>query len=292
MVNALAEQIALGLSAGGLYALLALGLTLIYQVSGIVNFAQGALATVGAYLVWSLQNDAGLAFGPAALISVGAAFLLGALLQALLLRPLRRAPVAASVIVTLGLLIVLEGTIGTIWGDSSRALILPLSPAPVALGPIALGRLDLTTIGATAALIAAFFAFLRWTRAGAALRAVAQSPQGARLVGIRVERVGLLAWGISAAIAATAGVFMAGGTLLIPTMADTYLLSAFVGAVIGGLESLPGAAIGALLIGVLQSLLGSYISLQWRDSVVFALLLATLLVRPVGLFGAAGQRRV
>jgi branched-chain amino acid transport system permease protein len=87
-------------------------------------------------------------------------------------------------------------------------------------------------------------------------------------------------------------VLLAGGTLLIPTMADTYLLSAFVGAVIGGLESLPGAAIGALLIGVLQSLLGSYLALQWRDSVVFALLLATLLVRPAGLFGAAGQRRV
>jgi branched-chain amino acid transport system permease protein len=196
------------------------------------------------------------------------------------------------VIVTLGLLIVLEGAIGTIWGDSSRALVLPLSPAPLALGPITLSRLDLATIGATAALIAAFFAFLRWTHAGAAVRAVAQSPQGARLVGVRVERVGLLAWGISAAIAAAAGVLMAGGTLLIPTMADTYLLSAFVGAVIGGLESLPGAAIGALLIGVLQSLLGGYLSLQWRDSVVFALLLATLLVRPVGLFGTAGQRRV
>src|SRR5919108_2411237 len=117
MLNALPEQIALGLSAGGLYALLALGLTLIYQVSGIVNFAQGALATVGAYLVWSLRNDAGLAFGPAALITVGAAFLLGALLQAMLLRPLRRGPGAPSVVVTPGALIVLASAIGTVWGD-------------------------------------------------------------------------------------------------------------------------------------------------------------------------------
>jgi branched-chain amino acid transport system permease protein len=287
-VDSLAEQIVTGLSTGGIYALLALGLALIYQVSGIVNFAQSALATAGAYGVWSLVNDAGMAFWPALAISVCAAFLLGAVLQV----ALRRAPPATSVVVTLGLLIVLEGGIGGIWGYSPKVLFLPISPAPLSLGPVSFNKLDLLTIGTTAVLMAAFFALLRWTRTGAALRAVSQSPRGARLVGVRVARVRLVAWGISATIAMAAGVLIAGGALMGPAMVDTYVLSAFAGAVIGGLDSLPGAAAGALIIGVVQNLVGGYISTQWRDGVVFLLLLAVLLVRPSGLFGAAVQRRV
>lgn len=291
-MSVLLRLIVAGLAVGGLYALLALGLALIYQVSGVVNFAQGALAAVGAYVVWSTTTNAGLPFWPAVALTLAVTFVLGMLLQAVLLRPLRRASAASSLVVTIGLLSVIEGAIGLIFGADYQYLALPVSLAPLQVGSVLLGRLDLITIAITLVLVAAFFAFLRWTRSGAALRAVAQSPRGARLVGVRVDRVVLAAWGISAAIAAVAGILVAGRTPLSPGMVDLYLLSAFAGAIVGGLDSLPGAALTALCMGVIQNLVGSYISLQWRDAVVFGLLLAVLLVRPAGIFGPVVQRRV
>lgn len=291
-----------GVATGCIYALLALGLTLIYQVSGVVNFAQGALATVGAYALWSLVVQEGLPFWPALLAAMAATFLLGALLQALLLQRLRRSP-AAALIVTLGLLIVLEGGVGLIWGYSGPTpplvFSLPISPfKQVTIGSVALSQLDLAAIAVTAALILLFFGFLRYTRAGAAVRAVAQSAQGARLVGIQVGRVRLVAWGISAAIAAVAGVLIATTTQQTPAMAEIYLLNAFAGAVIGGLDNLVGSALGALLIGIVQDLVALYLPTGLSDAgisstaVVFLLLVLVLLVRPTGLFGSAQQGRV
>jgi branched-chain amino acid transport system permease protein len=298
----LVVEVVRGVATGCIYALLALGLTLIYQVSGVVNFAQGALAAIGAYFLWALLNQAGLPFWPAALAAVAAGFLFGALLQTVLLRRLQRSP-AASLIVTLGLLIVLEGCIGIIWGYSSPTppLIfnLPISPfQEVSIGAIRLSQLDLASIGATVVLILLFFAFLGYTRPGAAVRAVTQSPVGAQLVGIRVGRVRLIAWGISAAIAAVAGVLIATTTEQQPTMAEVYLLSAFAGAVIGGLDNLVGAAVGALLVGVVQDVVALYMPTNLTNiglsssGVVFFLLLLVLLVRPAGLFGRAVQNRV
>jgi branched-chain amino acid transport system permease protein len=298
----LVEEIVRGLATGCIYALLALGLTLIYQVSGVVNFAQGALAAVGAYALWDLLIHHGLAFWPAMLVTIAAIFLLGVLLQAVLLQRLQGSP-AASLIVTLGLLIVLEGGIGIIWGYSTPTPPLTFS-LPIAaydqvtLGALTFSQLDLASIGVTAGLIMLFFAFLRYTRAGASVRAVAQSARGARLVGIRVGRVRLIAWGISAVIAAVAGVFIATSTEQAPTMAEIYLLNAFAGAVIGGLDSLVGAAVGALLIGILQDVVALYIPTGLSNlgvsptGVSFLLLLIVLLLRPAGLFGHAVQSRV
>lgn len=294
-MSLLTQILVSGLAVGSLYALLALGLTLIYQVSGVVNFAQSALATLGAYIMWNLFSSAGLPFLLAGALTLLVTFIFGMALQALLLRPLRRAPAAASLVVTLGLLSVIEGAIGQIWGIAPQPFMLTsIAFNSVTLGQAPVGAQDLVTIGVAAAVIALFFAFLRWTRAGATLRAVAQTAQGARLVGIPIDRVILVAWGISAAVVAVAGVFIAARTFEVagPTMADIYLLSAFAGAVIGGLDSLPGAAVGALLIGVIQELATKYISHEWNNAIVFLIFLAVLLMRPAGLFGAAVQRRV
>lgn len=295
-------EIVRGVATGCIYALLALGLTLIYQVSGVVNFAQGALAAVGAYTLWSLLTQAGLAFWPAAAATLVLTFVLGVLVQVVFLRRLQRAP-AASLIVTLGLLIVLEGGIGVIWGYSGPTpplvFSLPISAfQQISIGAVVLSPLDLASIGVTAALMLLFFGFLRFTRAGAGVRAVAQSARGAALVGVRVGWVRLVAWGISAAIAAVAGVLIATTTQQAPTMAEVYLLSAFAGAVIGGLDNLVGAALGALLIGIVQDLVALYLPTGLTDvginstSVVFLILLLVLLARPSGLFGRVEQERV
>jgi branched-chain amino acid transport system permease protein len=224
----------------------------------------------------------------------------------LILQRLQRAT-AASVIVTLGLLIVIEGLIGWRWGYQSpmvngfaQPLSLPLPTGTWSIGPAGISYLDVASIVVAVALIVSFFVFLRLTKAGASVLAVAQNPQGARLVGIRVQRVRLLAWGVSAVIAAAAGVLIPTAKFvpMNPTMVEPYLLNAFAGAVMGGLDSLAGAAIGALLIGVIQNLVAFYLPTVWtswgisKDAVVFLLLLAVLMVRPAGVFGTAVQRRV
>jgi len=298
----LVVEVVRGVATGCIYALLALGLTLIYQVSGVVNFAQGALAAVGAYILWDLLAQVGLPFWPAALLTVVATFAFGALLQSAFLRHLQQWP-SASLIVTLGLLIVLEGGIGIIWGYNSPTpplvFSLPISAfQQVTVGAVGLSQLDLASIGVTAALLLLFFAFLRYTYAGAAVRAVAQSARGAALVGINVGRVRLLAWAVSATIAAVAGVLIATNTQQVPTMAEIYLLNAFAGAVIGGLDNLVGAAVGGLLIGIVQNLAALYIPTTLSDAgvsstgAVFLLLLVVLLWRPAGLFGTPVQNRV
>jgi branched-chain amino acid transport system permease protein len=298
----LVEEIALGVATGCVYALLALGLTLIYQVSGTVNFAQGALAAAGAYELWSLIVQHGFSFWPAAFLTLFTMFVLGGLLQLVLIRRLQQSH-AAALVVTLGLLFVMEGAIGIIWGYSSPFVALsaslPVSEYNLAVwGPISMSQLQVASIVVTAVAVAALFVFLRFSRPGQSLRAVAQSAQGARLVGIRVSRVRLIAWGISAAIAGIAGVMITTSTQQSPSMAEPYLLSAFAGAVIGGLDNLVGAAVGAMAIGIIYNLAAFYIpnnlSTAGIDStgVVFALLFLALIIRPTGMFGRVAQSRV
>lgn len=298
----LIEEVALGVATGCVYALLALGLTLIYQVSGVVNFAQAALAAAGAYELWSLMAQHGFSFWPAALLTVLTMFLLGGLLQIVLIQRVQHSP-AAALVVTLGLLYVLEGAIGIIWGYASPLIplsaSLPISQYNLAVwGPISMSQLQFASIVVTAAVVLALFLFLKLTRPGQSVRAVAQSAQGAGIVGIHVNRVRLVAWGISAAIATVAGVIITTTAQQSPSMAEPYLLSAFAGAVIGGLDSLVGAAVGAMTIGIVYNLAAFYLpgslSNAGIDStgVVFAMLFLTLVIRPTGIFGRVDQSRV
>jgi branched-chain amino acid transport system permease protein len=301
-VSNLVEEIALGVATGCVYALLALGLTLIYQVSGVVNFAQGALAAAGAYGIWSLIVEHGFGFWPAALITLAGMFALGALLQLALIRRLEASP-AAALVATLGMLFVIEGILGVKWGFSTPfvplSASLPISQYNLAVwGPISMSQLQVAGIAVTTAVVFVFFVFLRFTGPGQRVRAVAQSAQGARLVGVRVNRIRLLVWGISAVIATIAGILIATGTQQSPTMAEPALLSAFAGAVIGGLDSLVGAAVGAMAIGIVYNLAAFYLPNSFNSAgidstgVVFALLFVALIVRPAGLFGRVVQGRV
>ncbi len=305
-MQSFAVELVAGLSTGGIYALLALGLTLIYQVSGVVNFAQGAIAAMGAYVLWSLLYQASLPFWFAIALTMAATFAVGAILQAVVLRRLRRAQ-AASVIVTLGLLIVIEGALGWRWGYQSpsidgfaQPLILPISSGSWSIQGVYVSYLDVVCIASSLSLMALVFIFLRFTKQGAMVLAVAQNPRGARLVGINIDRVRLVAWGAGAMIAAAAGILIPTAKFvpMNPTMVDPFLLNAFAGAVVGGLDSLAGAAIGALAIGVMQNLIAFYLPKEWtswglsKDALVFMLLLTVLMLKPAGLFGTAVQRRV
>jgi branched-chain amino acid transport system permease protein len=292
-----AQQTIAGLANGGIYASLAVALVLIYRATEVINFAQGALATFTTYVAWQLL-DWGLSYWPAFACTLGIAFAGGFLVELVAIRPVeRRGTVATVVIASIGLLILVEGSIGWIWGNEIKFMPAPFPAHIYHVGGVAFSRQDLSTIAISIIAVLVLWLFFQFTKVGLAMRAAAVRPDAARLVGVRVSWMLSLGWGLAAALGAVAGMMAAASpsVLLQPSMMDGILIYAFAAAVVGGLESAAGAVIAALLIGVLLNLLGSYVSWvtpQLLLPAAFLLMLVVLLVKPSGLFGRTRVRRV
>ncbi|HEX6763123.1 MAG TPA: branched-chain amino acid ABC transporter permease [Gaiellaceae bacterium] len=292
-----AQQTVSGLANGGVYASLAVALVLIYRATEVINFAQGAIATFTTYIAWQLI-DWGLTYWLAFACTLGIAFAGGFALELVAIRPVeRRGNVLTVVIASIGLLILVEGAIGWIWGNQVKFMPAPFPARIYHLGGVAFSLQDLGTIAISIASVFVLWLFFQFTKIGLAMRAAAVRPAAARLVGIRVSWMLSLGWGLAAMLGAVAGMLAAASpsVLLQPSMMDGILIYAFAAAVVGGLESPAGAVIGALAIGVLLNLLGSYVSWvtpQLLLPAAFVLMLAVLLVKPSGLFGRTRVRRV
>ena len=287
------QQVVSGLASGGIYGLLALAIVLIHRSTGVINFAQGELATLSAFLCWTLMNH-GWAFWPAFGATLLLSFIGGAALEVAVIRPIQNGPLLGVVILTIGLLIAVNGLDTWIWGGAARQFHGPFSTAPIRIGGVAFSKQDLGVIAvAIVAVVLIGFLFTR-TRLGLGLRAAAVNPVESRLVGIRVAAMLAIGWGLAAALGAIAGVMAAPSLFLEPNMMQTVLLYGFAAAVLGGMDSPVGAVVGGLLIGVLLNLAGTYI--HWiggelRLATALAVILAVLLLRPAGLFGRAAVRR-
>ncbi|HUK96435.1 MAG TPA: branched-chain amino acid ABC transporter permease [Gaiellaceae bacterium] len=292
-----AQQTVSGLANGGIYASLAVALVLIYRATEVINFAQGALATFTTYIAWQLI-DWGLSYWPAFICTLAIAFVGGIAVELAAIRPVeRRGSPLTVVIASIGLLILVEGAIGRIWGNQVKFMPAPFPARIYHVGGVAFSLQDLGTIAISIASVFVLWLFFRFTKIGLAMRAAAVRPAAARLVGIRVSWMLSLGWGLAAVLGAVAGMLAAASpsVLLQPSMMDGILIYAFAAAVVGGLESPAGAVIGALAIGVLLNLLGSYVSWitpQLLLPAAFVLMLAVLLVKPSGLFGRSRTRRV
>ncbi len=292
-----AQQTISGLANGGIYASLAVALVLIYRATEVINFAQGALATFSTYIAWQLIAW-GLSYWPAFVATLGIAFVGGVVVELVAIRPVeRRGNVLTVVIASIGLLILVEGLVGKIWGNDIRFMPAPFAPHVYRFGGIAFSRQDVATIGISIASVGVLWLLFQFTKVGLAMRAAAVRPEAARLVGIRVSWMLSLGWGLAAVLGAVAGMMAAASptVLLQPSMMDGILIYAFAAAVLGGLESAAGAVIGALAIGVALNLLGSYVSWvtpQLLLPAAFVLMLVVLLVKPSGLFGRTRVRRV
>ena len=292
-----AQQTVSGLANGGIYASLAVALVLIYRATEVINFAQGALATFTTYIAWQLI-DWGLTYWLAFACTLAIAFVGGLGVELAAIRPVeRRGSPLTVVIASIGLLILVEGAIGRIWGNQVKFMPAPFPAHIYHVGGVAFSLQDLGTIAISIASVFVLWLFFRFTKVGLAMRAAAVRPAAARLVGIRVSWMLSLGWGLAAVLGAVAGMLAAASpsVLLQPNMMDGILIYAFAAAVVGGLESPAGAVIGALAIGVLLSLLGSYVSWvtpQLLLPAAFVLMLAVLLVKPSGLFGRTRTRRV
>jgi branched-chain amino acid transport system permease protein len=283
-----------GLSAGSLYAMVALGLVLIYRSTRVLNFAHGDMATVGTFIAFSLITS-GVPFWAAfsVAIAAGAAVAIVFYFGALVPAQRKGANPLGQVILTIGLALILQGLTLYRWGAEPDRFPFPLSDTKVwQVGSIFVSELSLGTLAAAAAASLLLYLVTQKTRLGLAMRATSENLQAAQTLGIPTRKVLAFSWGMAAALAVVAGVFLAPVLLLDPFFMLDPLFKGLAAAVLGGLYSLPGAVLGGLVLGVAESLGGAYLSLEFKSSIAFVLIVAVLLVRPEGLLGKEFQERV
>jgi branched-chain amino acid transport system permease protein len=283
-----------GLTTGSLYALIALGIVVVNKATGVINFAHGELFMFSGFVAWMLHVQMGVSYLPSLLVAVAFGFVLGSLTNLIAFRPLKNANIVSLVLATMGIAFMLRGTARVIWGGKGDYLPFPpiTSPEPVMIGEIMVIPQQLAVLAGAIVIMAAFAAFFRLTRAGKMMQATADNAKAATLVGIRIDRIYMLSFGTGAAIAGAAAVLMAPLTLLYPDMGFSFFIKGFAAAVLGGLTSLPGAVLGGIAIGVIEALAGGYIHSSFIEVSAFIVIMFVLVVRPTGLLGFNGLRRV
>ena len=289
------QQVVAGLASGSIYAALALALVLIHRATGIINFAQGEMATLSTYFAWTLTTNHGWEYWPAFVFTLGVSFLGGAAVHQTIIRPNDKGSVLRVVIVTIGLLILINGLVTWIWGGEVRAVQSPFPAGTTEIGGVAITTADIGTIAVVLATVAALWLLFQYTKLGLAMRAAAVNPAEARLVGVRVTWMLSLGWGLAAALGAVAGMLAAPSVFLDPNLMAALLIYAFAAAVLGGIDSPVGAVVGGLTLGVGLNLIGTYIDFVGADlrlPVALLVILVVLLVKPTGIFGKAEVRRV
>jgi branched-chain amino acid transport system permease protein len=287
-----------GLALGTRYALVALGFVIIYRATGVINFAQGGLLLIGAYLAYAF-NRTGMPFVFAVLLAIAVSAILGALTERIVLRKMVGQPVFAVVMVTIGLLFIADQVVTSIWGFDSLNLNDPWGVDTVAVGDVVLAVKDLWTIALAGAVLLGFFAFFRYSKLGVAMRATAFDQEAALAQGISARQVFGVSWAISAALACLAGVTVAAGPAALAPGIGSIALVAFPAMIVGGLDSPIGAVIGGIVIGLTQALTAGYQQdlFSWAGSNFsavspYVVMVLILLVRPYGLFGTKEVRRV
>jgi branched-chain amino acid transport system permease protein len=285
------QLIAAGLSTGSIYALVGVGLLLAFKGTGILNFSQGELVTFGAYTALFLSLFAHLPYWAVFVLTLAIAAVVGAAFERLLIRPLMRAPEFTVVVATLAIGLMIKSALRISWPETLATIQTPFDNSYLVFGGISINPQYLWVTGCMLGLMGLLALFFRNNLLGKAMRAVAQNREAARLMGIRVSRIFPATFALSTAIAALAGLLIAPLDGIEPEMGNV-LIKGFVAAVLGGFESMVGCVISALLLGILESFGGAYLGGVFKDVSAYAVLTLVLLVRPYGLFGQAGARRV
>lgn len=289
-MDLLIHQVMSGLATGGIYASVALALVMIYQATHLVNFAQGELAMFSTYIAWSLMQ-AGMPYWGAFFATVALSFLLGVLVERIVVRPVENSPILSVVIVFIGLLVIFNSLAGWIFTYTIKPFPSPF-PAQPPFGNRYVSSHELGSIAITLVVLALLYGFFRFTPLGLAMRAAAQNPESSRLVGIRVGWMLALGWGLAGSIGAVAGIMVAPTVFLEPNMMAGILLYAFAAALLGGIDSPGGAVLGGFIVGVLENLVGAFLGTELKLTVALVLIVGVLVVRPSGLFGKVLVTRV
>ncbi|MGI9615223.1 MAG: branched-chain amino acid ABC transporter permease [Acidimicrobiales bacterium] len=288
-----------GLALGSTYALVAFGFVVIHRATGVINFAQGSIVALGAYLVYNAHQTWGLPFALAAVVGVLGTALLGIVVERVLLRRMVGEPVFSVIMVTIGLLFVIDQAITMIWGQDAQNLGDPWGIDTVTVGNIVMAVVDLWAIMLAFAVVGAFFLFFRYSNTGLAMRAVAVDEEAAMARGISVRRVVATAWAIAGAVAAIAGITLAAGPAALRPSIGLIALAAFPAMILGGLDSPLGAVVGGVIIGLSQTLTAGYqpthaswLGQDFQAVMPYVVMILILMIRPYGLFGEKEVERL
>ena len=284
-----------GISIGAVYAIIALGYTMVYGIAKMLNFAHGDVIMVGAYISFCVTNYLGLPAWISVLAAMAVCTLLGIVIEGLAYKPLRGTPSLAVLITAIGVSYFLQNAAQLIWGSAAKNYTSVVTMAPIKLfdGRIVVTGEVLLTVAVSVVVMLALTFFTNKTRTGKAMRAVSEDRDAAQLMGINVNQTISLTFAIGSALAAVAGVLMCSTIpVLQPTTGSMPGIRAFTAAVFGGIGSIPGAMIGGILLGIIETFAKAYLSTQFSDAIVFSVLIVILLVKPAGLLGKQIQEKV
>ncbi|WP_342641462.1 branched-chain amino acid ABC transporter permease [Rhodoligotrophos ferricapiens] len=289
-LSMLPQLMVAGVVSGSIYALVALGLVIVFKATGVINFAHGTMIMLGAYLGVTAAGPLGLSYPLAIVVAVAVVAVIGLAINESVYRPLLTAPHIVQVLATLAIANVLSGSIHLLWGSNSYSFAPSERMSPVMVNPLVITGQQLLIVLSAIAAMAALAAFFRWTRWGKAMRALSQNERGANLCGISTGKVFRIAVTTGAAFGAVAGVLYAPLTLVDPSF-GWLLIKGFAAAALGGLASLPGAVVGGIVLGLCESLWVAVLPALWAPSLSYLIIIAVLLIKPTGVFGTpSGQK--
>ena len=280
-----------GVSLGCVYGLIALGFVLIYKATEMVNFAQGDIMMLGAFVGFTYINALGMPFLWGVLATIATMAVFGMLIERLALRRMIGEPPFAVLMITIGLGFIFRAAAGAIWGNDPKSISSPLTGGVLRIGELTVGYENLAVIAGTAVLCAGLYLFFRFTRLGIAMQATSQNQLAAFYIGIPVKRIFSIVWALSCAIAAAAGILVAPVSLIDPTIGFIGI-KAFAAAIVGGFGSLPGAILGGLIVGIAEQFAGLYGPTGSADISAYVIILLMLFVRPEGLFATIQHKKV
>jgi branched-chain amino acid transport system permease protein len=289
----LSQLIVSGFSFGSLYALVALAMVIIYKTSEVPNFGQGEMAMLSTFVAYSLLVTHGYPFAVSFVGAILFAAALGVFLEFVFLRRAKDPNILSLILITLGFEMILYGLASWKWGADQRDLPFPVSDFDIVnLGPAVMSYLNIATLLITLMLMLILFLFFRYTKVGIAMKATQQNAMAARINGIRTNRILSITWALSSMIGAVAGILLAPIATLDPNLMLDPLLKGFASAVLGGMTSLVGAALGGYMLGIIENLFGGYVSLEFKSIVAFGIIVLVLCFKPSGLFARHYVRKV
>jgi branched-chain amino acid transport system permease protein len=286
-VDQFLQHLANAVILGGTYALLGIGLTLIFGIMRVVNFTHGELYAFGAYVVYLVAAALGLGFFLGLAVAVTAGVLLGALMEIALLRPMRNADVDTVMLVMIGAWIIMQNCELFVWGGVAKAIVTPFPEAPLVLGPVSISWLRLFVLLIALLLIVATYLLIHRTRLGRAMRATFQDRETAALMGVDINAIHTATFAIGSGLAAAAGALLGPVFLVTPTMGDLASLKAFAIVILGGLGNITGATMGGFILALVEEIGAGYVSSGYRDAMGFLIIIVVLLFKPTGLFARA-----
>jgi branched-chain amino acid transport system permease protein len=287
------QLIVSGLAVGACYALLALAMVIIYKTSEVLNFAQGEMAMISTFVAFTLLESYQVSFPYAVALTFLFAILLAILFEIAFLRQAKDPTVLGLIIITLGFEMVLMGFVGWKWGPDQRSFPFPVSNIEAYnFSGLIISKINFWTLIVSLVLMLILFLFFRYTKLGIAMRATQQNQLAARVMGIRTKRIFSFTWALSSMVGAVAGMLIAALGVLDPPMMMDPLLKGFASGVLGGMTSLPGAAVGGAMLGIIENLFGGYVSLAFKSVVAFVIIVLMLCIRPSGLLAKHYVKKV